>query len=105
MDEISGIDSPQKIDAKEVSLGKTLVESLTSEKFDPGQYSDTYARELKKLIEVKSKGKKVTVKEEEEKLEETTDMLEALKASLKVKSKQTASAAVAKQKMDMTVSK
>jgi DNA end-binding protein Ku len=105
MDEIGGIDSPQKIDAKELSLGKTLVENLTAEKFDPGQYSDTYARELEKLIEAKSKGQKVTVKEEEEKLEETTDILEALKASLKVKSKQTASAAVAKQKMDMAVSK
>ena len=105
MDEISGIDSSQKIDAKELSLGKILVESLTTEKFDPGQYSDTYAKELEKLIEAKSKGQKVTVKEEEEKPEETTDILEALKASLKVKSKQTASAAVAKQKMDMTVSK
>ena len=32
MDEIGGIDSSQKIDAKELSLGKTLVESLTTEK-------------------------------------------------------------------------
>jgi DNA end-binding protein Ku len=105
MDEIGGLDSSQKIDAKELSLGKTLVENLTTEKFDPGQYSDTYAKELEKLIEAKSKGQKVTVKEEEEKPEETTDILEALKASLKVKSKQTTSAAVAKRKMDMAVSK
>ena len=105
MDEIGGLDSPQKIDVKELSLGKTLVENLTTEKFDPGQYSDTYAKELEKLIEAKSKGQKVTAKEEEEKPEETTDILEALKASLKVKSKQTTSAAVAKRKMDMAVSK
>src|SRR5215216_695874 len=104
MDEIGGLDSSQKIDAKELSLGKTLVENLTTEKFDPGQYSDTYAKELEKLIEAKSKGQKVTVKEEEEKPEETTDILEALKASLKVKTKST-SAAVAKTKrrMDMAV--
>ena len=105
MDEIGGLDSMQKIDSKELSLGKTLVENLTAEKFDPGQYSDTYAKELEKLIEAKSKGQRVTVKEEEEKPEETTDILEALKASLKVKGKQTTSAAVAKRKMDMIVNK
>jgi DNA end-binding protein Ku len=102
MDEIGGLDSSQKIDPKELSLGKTLVENLTTEKFDPGQYSDSYAKELEKLIEAKSKGQKVTVKEEE-KLEETTDILEALKASLKVKGKPTS--AVAKRKMGMAVSK
>jgi DNA end-binding protein Ku len=104
MDEIGNLDSLQKVDAKELSLGKTLVESLTTEKFDPGQYSDTYAKELEKLIEAKSKGQKVVAKEEEEEPEETTDILEALKASLKVKSKPHSSA-VAKRKMDMAVSK
>jgi DNA end-binding protein Ku len=104
MDEI-GIDSPQKIDAKELSLGKTLVENLSNEKFDPGQYSDTYAKELEKLIEAKSKGQKVVVKEEEEKAEETTDILEALKASLKVKSKPPSVAAKARKKMDMAMNK
>jgi DNA end-binding protein Ku len=87
MDEIDGIDTPQKIDAKELSLGKTLVDNLKTEKFDPGQYSDTYAKELEKLIEAKSKGQKVTIKEEEKEPEETTDILEALKASLQVKNK------------------
>ena len=89
MDEIGGLDSSQKIDAKELSLGKSLVENLTTEKFDPGQYSDTYAKELEKLIEAKSKGQEVTSGTEEEGAEETTDILEALKASLKVKSKPT----------------
>ena len=89
MDEIGGLDSSQKIDAKELSLGKSLVENLTTEKFDPGQYSDAYAKELEKLIEAKSKGQEVTSGTEEEGAEETTDILEALKASLKVKSKPT----------------
>ena len=44
------------------------MENLTTEKFDPGQYSDSYAKELEKLIEAKSKGQKVTVKEEERSL-------------------------------------
>src|SRR5215208_6173840 len=105
MDEIGGLDSTQKIDAKELTLGKTLVESLTTEKFDPGQYSDIYAKELEKLIQAKSKGQKVTIKEEEEKPEETTDILEALKASLNAKGKRTTSTAVPKRKMDIAVSK
>jgi DNA end-binding protein Ku len=107
MDEIGGLDSSQKIDAKELSLGKTLVENLTTEKFDPGQYSDAYAKELEKLIEAKSKGQEVTSGNEEERAEETTDILEALKASLKIKNKPTtpSAAAKSKKKIDMAVSK
>src|ERR671924_107404 len=86
-DEIGGLDSSQKIDANELALGKTLVENLTAEEFDPGQYSDTYAKELEKLIEAKSKGEKITIKEEEEKPEETIDLLQALKASISMKTK------------------
>lgn len=84
---VFGVGKEVNIDAKELSLGKTLVDNLRAEKFDPGQYSDTYAKELEKLIEAKSKGQKVTIKEEEKEPEETTDILEALKASLQVKSK------------------
>ena len=107
MDEIGNLDSLQKVDSKELSLGKTLVENLTTEKFDPGQYSDTYAKELEKLIEAKSNGHQVVSKEEAEEPEETTDILEALKASLKVKGKASTSstAAKAKGKMSMAVTK
>jgi DNA end-binding protein Ku len=106
MDEIGNLDSLQKVDPKELSLGKTLVDNLTADKFDPGQYSDSYAKELEKLIEAKSKGQKVPSKEVEETPEETTDIIEALKASLKVKGKSSTSAAAkAKEKMGMAVSK
>lgn len=84
---VGGLESSQKIDAKELSSGKTLVENLTSDKFDPGQYSDAYAKELENLIETKSKRQKVVAKVEEEEPEETTNILEALKASLHVKGK------------------
>ena len=87
MDEIGNLDSLQRVDSKELSLGKTLVESLTTEKFDPGQYSDSYAKELEKLIEAKSKGQEVIPKQVEEEPEETEDIIEALMASLKVKTK------------------
>lgn len=122
LDEIKPMDEPagivdsssitsQKIDSKELSLGKTLVDNLTSKEFDIGQYSDTYAKELEKLIEVKSKGQKVSIETESEEEEEAGDttkgLLEALKATLKVKGKSTSSstssspstAAVAKQKI------
>jgi DNA end-binding protein Ku len=87
MDEIGGLDSTQKIDANELSLGKTLVENLTAEEFDLSQYSDAYAKELEKLIEAKSRGEKVTIKEEEEKPEEPTDLLAALRASINTQTK------------------
>ena len=47
MDEIGDIGNLQQVDSKELSLGKTLVENLTTEKFDPGKYSDSYAKELR----------------------------------------------------------
>jgi DNA end-binding protein Ku len=74
-----------KVDNRELSLGKTLVENLTNDEFDPSQYSDTYAKELEKLIEAKSKGKEVREISKEQGEEEggTKDLLEALKASLK----------------------
>ena len=38
-----------------------------------------------KLIEAKSRGEKITVKKEEEKPEDATDLLKALKASINMK--------------------
>jgi DNA end-binding protein Ku len=60
MDEIEGISNSQqpKVEDNELSLGKTLVDTLTSQQFDIGKYSDTYSKEVKKLIEAKSKGQK-----------------------------------------------
>ena len=99
MDEIGDLGNLQQAESKELSLGKTLVENLTTEKFDLGQYSDSYAKELEKLIQSKSEGQKVTIKEQEEEPKETTDIFEALKASFKVKGKPTL--AKAKGKMGM----
>jgi DNA end-binding protein Ku len=104
MDEIGDLGNLQQVDSKELSLGKTLVENLTTEKFDLGQYSDRYAKELEKILEAKSRGQKVTIKEqEEEPEEETTDILEALKASLKVKGKSSTTSTVAKAKGKMSM--
>ena len=69
------------MDTKELSLGKILVENLSSEHFDLSQYSDAYAKELEKLIDSKAKGKTIVAKPEKVK-EETKDLVSALKASL-----------------------
>jgi len=94
MDEIGELSSSfsqqnsqqQQLDDKEVSLGKTLVDNLTSEDFDPTKYSDTYTQQLEKLIEAKSKGQKVKDISRGQSEDDTKDLLEALKASLKTSS-------------------
>jgi DNA end-binding protein Ku len=88
MDEVEGISNSQqlKVEDNELSLAKTLVDTLTSQQFDIGKYSDAYAKELEKIIEAKSKGQKITV-EEEEKSTGTANLLEALKASISTKAK------------------
>ena len=68
MDEIGEllVHFPNKIhnnrnsDDKEVSLGKTLVDNLTSEDFDPTKYSDTYTEAARKdLLKQNQKGRKL----------------------------------------------
>lgn len=89
VDEISELKGLQRanVDNKELSLGKLLVENLSSEHFDVSQYSDAYAKELEKLIDLKAKGKVIVAKPEKMR-EETKDLVAALKASLqKTKSK------------------
>jgi DNA end-binding protein Ku len=79
--------TPAKIDNKELELGQLLVQNLSSEQFDISQYSDSYATELKKLIEAESKGKTFTITEEAEPMAETKDLVAALKASLQQSTK------------------
>jgi DNA end-binding protein Ku len=98
VNEVEGMDGaasqqPQ-IDNKELSLGKTLVENLSSkEEFDISQYSDEYTKQLEKIINAKVTGKqtvKVTADGKQEGAggeEMNKNLLEALKASLKQKSK------------------
>ena len=93
MDEIEGISNSQqaKIDNKEINLGKTLVENLTSKEFDISGYSDSYAKELEKLITVKQETRDKTnifIQTESKKQEDqqetiSKDLLEALKAGVR----------------------
>jgi non-homologous end joining protein Ku len=62
-------------------LGKLLVENLSSEQLDLSKNSDTYAKELEKLI-AKVKGRMTVAEPRKVKEEETEDLVAALKASL-----------------------
>ena len=75
-----------KLEPQEISLGKVLVQKYRSKEFDIGDYSDIYVKELRKLIEAKSKGKKF-VSTAPKDTKPPKDLLEALKASIETKKK------------------
>ena len=75
-----------KLEPEEISLAKMLVDKFSSKHLDLSDYSDTYSQELEKIIEAKSKGKAIITKSEP-KQKVAPDLLEALKASVQVKSK------------------
>jgi DNA end-binding protein Ku len=90
MSEAASQQQQPAIDNKELTLGKTLVENLTSEQFDISQYSDEYTKQLEQLIDAKtSSGKKMynTDIASENQKDSNKDLLEALKASIQQKSK------------------
>ena len=73
---------PRKGPSKqEVEMAEQLVDSLHRD-FDPTDYEDTYREAVLDLIERKAKGKKIESAEPEPE-EDTSDLLAALKASLK----------------------
>jgi DNA end-binding protein Ku len=79
--EISEAKVPE-IDKNEMSLGKLLVENLTSKTFDISRYHDEYVEELKDLVKAKAKGEVQVVRQAMKKPRQTQDLIAALKASL-----------------------
>ena len=66
----------------ELDMAKALVNSLASE-WDPSKYTDEYRANLMRIIEGKTKGKKVTLEAPEEPRQaEVVDLMERLKRSL-----------------------
>ena len=70
----------------ELKMAITLIDQLT-DKFDISKYKDNYNDELLKIIEAKSKGKKIKVPEMKVVHSKTKDLMDQLKASLDVKRK------------------
>lgn len=80
----------QKISPKEVELAMKLIDQLTSEKFDPEAYKDTYVEELKKIIEAKAQGKPVKKTAVKKAKTDVKDIMSVLKESLKATKKRAA---------------
>ncbi|MGH9985881.1 MAG: Ku protein [Nitrososphaeraceae archaeon] len=81
IEEISKTKVPE-IDKNEMSLGKLLVENLTSKDFDISRYHDEYVEELEELIKAKAKGEVQVLRQAVKKPRQTQDLIAALKASL-----------------------
>jgi DNA end-binding protein Ku len=79
--EISEAKVPE-IDKNEMSMGKLLVENLTSKTFDISRYHDEYVEELKDLVKAKEKGEVQVVRQAVKNPRQTQDLIAALKASL-----------------------
>jgi len=76
----------EKVSPNELSLALQLIEGLT-DKFDPKKYKDTYAEEVRKLIEAKAKGQKVKAPAKPAPSTKVIDLTAALKESLKTPKK------------------
>ncbi|MBN8570478.1 MAG: Ku protein [Ignavibacteria bacterium] len=75
------IPSGKNVSAKEVELAVSLIKQLNY-KFNPKDYKDTYISELKKIIEQKAKGKKVTPKGKVPKNTTSKNLMTLLKKSV-----------------------
>jgi DNA end-binding protein Ku len=72
-----------KFTTKELDMAKSLVQHLTA-KFKLGEFHDAYRENVKRLIEEKQKGEKITVVKQPRKAP-VIDLMEALKKSLQAK--------------------
>lgn len=70
-----------KPESKELKMALQLVDSLATD-WEPEQYHDTYAEELRDRIDAKEKGKEIVAEESEERRADVIDLSEALERSL-----------------------
>jgi DNA end-binding protein Ku len=74
-------DRRSKPDAKSLKLATQIVDSLASD-WKPEQYEDTYAEELRRLIEAKGEGKEVVAEVAPAERSNVVDLMAALEASV-----------------------
>jgi len=105
MEDVPEIDAVPKVDKKELSLATSLVEQMVTT-FSEIDTVDHYHEALRKLIDSKIKGKKVTEFEKEEELPRL-DIMTALKKSLQASSRKpmVKAAPAAKKKAALTLVK
>lgn len=82
-EELDQLPSRTKVGAKDLDMAVQLIKAMTSP-WKPGNYEDTYADRVQKLIAAKKKDREIVVAERDEEDEgKVVDLLEALQASIK----------------------
>jgi DNA end-binding protein Ku len=66
---------------QELELAKQVIESLSGD-FDPAELRSDYRRDLRELLEAKTRGEEIVVPEPEEEAAPVVDLMAALKASV-----------------------
>ena len=80
--EVEGFGAPDvELKDAEVKVAHQLIEAL-ADKWDPEKYHDTFQENLKKMIQTKLEGGKITEVEKPKKLAPVVDLVSALKQSL-----------------------
>lgn len=80
--EVEGFGAPDvELKDAEVKVAHQLIDAL-ADKWDPEKYHDTFQENLKKMIQTKLEGGKITEVEKPKKLAPVVDLMSALKQSL-----------------------
>jgi DNA end-binding protein Ku len=75
----------QRVDSNQLEMASRLIESYTTT-WDPARYEDTYRKDLLAVVEAKRKGKDVHAEAETGEEEPATDLMAALRESIRKQS-------------------
>lgn len=82
LEDIDEVPKSVKVDERELKMAQQLIDQLAG-KFDPNKYQDEYVKAVQEMVERKAAGEEVyTAPEPEETGGRTTNLMEALQASL-----------------------
>jgi DNA end-binding protein Ku len=71
-----------EVSEKEVKMAQALIDSMTSDDFEPEKFRDTYREKVLELIEKKAAGEVIATPTEEEAQTPVADLMAALEASV-----------------------
>lgn len=83
---LKSVDGEVKVSERELTMAKTLVESLSDE-FDPERYHDGYKEALMEIVNAKVEGQELVEAPEAEAPAKVMDLMEALRASVEAAKK------------------
>lgn len=81
LDDIEEVPRQTKTDERELKMAGQLIDQLAG-KFNPDKYEDEYVKALREMVERKAAGEQVVVAPEPEPVGRTTNLMDALQASL-----------------------